>query len=92
MDIFDQKYTKQKPRNLKLIEIIMAWPTSSYSVHFLTFFKNSFSVPITCLNCQSGLVISEIYQTEAKEPQIDQKYTGVRARTPAYELARRAFF
>ena len=61
------------------------WRTSSYAVYFLTFFvfvKNSFSVPIICLNCQNGLVISKIYQTEAKEPQIDWKCTGVRARTP----------
>ena len=33
-----------------------------------------------------------MYQTEATETQIDWKYTGVRARTPAYELVRRALF
>ena len=53
------------------------WRTSSYAgvrtrtpCIFLTFFifvKNSFSMPINCLNCQRGLVISKIYQTDAKE-------------------------
>ena len=59
--------------------------TSSYAMHFFTLFifaKHAFSMPVNCLNCQSGLVISKIYQTEAKEPQIDWKYNGVRARTP----------
>ena len=79
VDMFDQKYTKQKPRNLKLIENILAYElvrrrTSSYAVHFFTFFiffLNDFPVPINCLDCQSGLVMSKMYQTEAKEPQID---------------------
>ena len=51
-------------------------------LHFSFFFLNDFPVPINCLDCQSGLVMSKMYQTEAKEPQIDWKYTGVRARTP----------
>ena len=52
---------------------------------FLTFFmcvKNNFPVPINCLNCQSGLVMTKIYQTDANKPLIYSNYTGVRARTP----------
>ena len=52
---------------------------------FLTFFmcvKNNFPVPINCLNCQSGLVMTKIYQTDANKPLIYSNYTSVRARTP----------
>ena len=43
VDLLYQKYTKQKPKNLKLIENIMAYElvrrrTSSYAVHFFHIF------------------------------------------------------
>ena len=50
--------------------------------HFLFSSKKSFFVSIYSLNCQNRLVISKIYQIDAKEHQIDLKYTGVRACTP----------
>ena len=59
--------------------------TSSYAVHFFTFSifaKHHFYAPGSCLNCQSGLVLSKTDQTKAKETLIDRKYTGVRACTP----------
>ena len=62
------------------------WRTTSYAVHFFYIFhlckKNYFPEPINCLNCQSGLVMTKIYQTDANKPLIYSNYTGVRARTP----------
>ena len=50
------------------------------------FAKHHFYAPRSCLNCQSGLVLSKTDQTKAKETLIDRKYTGVRARTPCIFL------
>ena len=67
-----------------MIENIIA-----YAVNFLTFsifVEHHFYAPRSCLNCQSGLVLSKTDQTKAKETLIDRKYTGVRARTPCIFL------
>ena len=144
VDLSCPKYTKEKPKNLLMIENILAyelvrrafvvfdifvktdfpvpifclkllqwtcyvqyvpnrsnrnsnwlkiyWRTSSYAgvwartpCTFFTLFnlvKNDFPVLINCLNCQSGLILSKMYETDAKEPLNSSKYTGVRARTP----------
>ena len=90
VDLLCSICTKQKQQKLKLIENILAYELvrrrmSSYAVHFFTLFnlvKNDFPVLINCLNCQSGLILSKMYETDAKEPLNISKYTGVRARTP----------
>ena len=51
-------------------------------VTFFIFVKTNFPVPINCLNGQSGLVMTKIYQTEANKPLIYSNHTGVRPRTP----------
>ena len=51
-------------------------------VTFFIFVKTNFPEPINCLNGQSGLVMTKIYQTEANKPLIYSNHTGVRARTP----------
>ena len=56
--------------------------TPCISFTFLICVKNYFPEPINCLNCQSGLVMTKIYQTDANKPLIYSNYTGVRARTP----------
>ena len=71
----------------------ISWRTSSYAVHIFTFFiffvkRLSCAYQLsrlskwTCWTGPASSVMSKMYQTEAKEPQIDWKYTGVRARTP----------
>ena len=72
MDLLCPICTKQKPKSLELIENILAYELvrRAFFKKF-HFFKNDFPVPINCLNCQSGLVMSKMYQTEAKEPQVD---------------------
>ena len=62
------KYTKQKQKNLLLIQNILAYELVRRAFFLcVSFCQNDFPVPINCLNCQSELVMPKIYQTEAKK-------------------------
>ena len=73
-----------------MIESILAYEAQACKLciffTFSIFAKHHFYAPGSCLNCQSGLVLSKTDQTKAKETLIDRKYTGVRARTPCIFL------